>query len=72
MFKWEIKFPGFVPNPYQYFGPKFLTLRGLKVLRLRSAMVEYEQDRWRMIATKVGNGFSPAACKEKAKELEGE
>lgn len=42
----------------------------MKVLRLRNAMVEYEQDRWRLIAAKVGNGFSPAACKEKAKELE--
>ncbi|KAI5851704.1 hypothetical protein DFP73DRAFT_590951 [Morchella snyderi] len=40
------------------------------VLRLRNAMVEYEQDRWRLIAAKVGNGFSPAACKEKAKELD--
>lgn len=65
----EIKFPGFA---HQYLGFKFLTLRGMKVLRLRNAMVEYEQDRWRLIATKVGNGFSPAACKDKAKELEGE
>lgn len=40
------------------------------VIRLRNAMVEYEQDRWRLIAAKVGNGFSPAACKEKAKELD--
>lgn len=65
----EIKFLGFA---HQYLGFKFLTLRGMKVLRLRNAIVEYEQDRWRLIATKVGNGFSPAACKDKAKELEGE
>lgn len=34
-------------------------------------MHEYDQDRWRIIASKVGNGFSAAACKEKAMELEG-
>lgn len=33
-------------------------------------MREYENDRWRIVSTKVGNGFSPAACKEKAAELE--
>lgn len=32
-------------------------------------MREYENDRWRIISTKVGNGFSPAACKEKAAEM---
>jgi hypothetical protein len=35
-------------------------------------MKEYEKDRWRIISTKVGNGFSPVACKEKAAELEQE
>ncbi|KAG0644493.1 hypothetical protein HOY80DRAFT_767237 [Tuber brumale] len=40
------------------------------VLRLRNAIQEYDQDRWRLIAAKVGNGFSPAACREKAKELQ--
>ncbi|KAI5780004.1 hypothetical protein EDC01DRAFT_754298 [Geopyxis carbonaria] len=40
------------------------------VQRLRSAMQEYEQDRWRLIAAKVGNGFSAAACREKAKEFD--
>ncbi|KAH0548283.1 hypothetical protein GP486_008015 [Trichoglossum hirsutum] len=39
------------------------------VHRLRNAIQEYEQDRWRLIAAKVGSGFSPAACREKAKEL---
>lgn len=33
-------------------------------------MREYENDRWRIISTKVGSGFSPAACKEKALEIE--
>lgn len=38
--------------------------------KLRNSMREYENDRWRIISTKVGSGFSPAACKEKAQELE--
>jgi len=33
-------------------------------------MQEYDADRWRIISQKVGSGFSPAACKEKAEELE--
>lgn len=32
-------------------------------------MDEYEKDRWRIIAGKVGNGFTPAACREKGLEL---
>jgi hypothetical protein len=40
------------------------------VQKLRNSMREYENDRWRIISTKVGSGFSPAACKEKAAELE--
>ncbi|KMU77494.1 MYB DNA-binding domain containing protein [Coccidioides immitis RMSCC 3703] len=39
------------------------------VQRLRNAIQDYENDRWRVIATKVGSGFSPAACREKAAEL---
>jgi hypothetical protein len=33
-------------------------------------MHEYEEDRWRIIAGKVGNGFSASACKEKASDLD--
>jgi hypothetical protein len=33
-------------------------------------MQEYENDRWRIISSKVGSGFSPAACRDKASELE--
>jgi len=33
-------------------------------------MHEYENDRWRIVASKVGSGFSPAACRDKAHELE--
>jgi hypothetical protein len=32
-------------------------------------MAEYENDRWRIIASKVGHGFTPAACREKGMEL---
>ncbi|KAK2772907.1 hypothetical protein FQN53_004405 [Emmonsiellopsis sp. PD_33] len=39
------------------------------VQRLRNAIHEYENDRWRVIANKVGSGFSPTACREKAEEL---
>jgi hypothetical protein len=33
-------------------------------------MEEYDNDKWRIISGKVGNGFSAAACKDKATELE--
>jgi len=35
-------------------------------------MEEYDNDKWRIISGKVGNGFSATACKEKAAELDGE
>ncbi|THC91101.1 hypothetical protein EYZ11_009445 [Aspergillus tanneri] len=40
------------------------------VQRLQRALREYENDRWRIVAGKVGNGFTPAACREKASQLE--
>jgi hypothetical protein len=42
---------------------------GCQVQRLRKAIQDYENDRWRIIASKVGHGFTPAACREKATEL---
>lgn len=33
-------------------------------------MQEYENDRWRIISSKVGSGFSPVACRDKAQEFE--
>jgi hypothetical protein len=42
---------------------------GQQVVKLRNAMQEYENDRWRIISSKVGAGFSPAACKDKADEF---
>lgn len=35
-------------------------------------MQEYENDKWRIISAKVGSGFSPAACRDKIAELNGE
>ena len=42
-----------------------------QVQKLRAAMDEYDNDKWRIISGKVGNGFSASACKEKAAELDG-
>lgn len=41
-----------------------------QVQKLRNALKEYENDKWRIISTKVGSGFSPGACKDKVTELE--
>lgn len=46
-----------------------LTTTGLQVAKLRTSMQEYENDKWRIISSKVGAGFSPVACKDKAEEL---
>jgi hypothetical protein len=40
-----------------------------KLERLRQALQEYECDRWQNISAKVGNGFSAAACEDKAAEM---
>ncbi|KAF2708062.1 hypothetical protein K504DRAFT_334200, partial [Pleomassaria siparia CBS 279.74] len=40
------------------------------VQKLRTAMHEYENDRWRIISSKVGSGFSPTACRDKAQEIQ--
>lgn len=40
-----------------------------QVQRLRNAIRDYDNDRWRIIAGKVGHSFTPAACREKATEL---
>jgi hypothetical protein len=40
-----------------------------QIQKLRTALHDYEQEKWRIIAQKVGTGFTSAACKEKAQEL---
>jgi hypothetical protein len=57
---------------YPYNHELALTDRLKQLQKLRNAIQEYENDRWRIISSKVGNGFSAAACKEKATELETE
>ncbi|KAJ5492747.1 hypothetical protein N7539_001493 [Penicillium diatomitis] len=37
--------------------------------RLQRALSDYEHDKWRIVAAKVGNGFTPAACRERADHL---
>ncbi|KAK3356901.1 hypothetical protein B0T25DRAFT_566233 [Lasiosphaeria hispida] len=40
--------------------------------KLRTALQDYENEKWRIVANKVGTGFTPAACRERASELIGE
>ncbi|KAI5247482.1 hypothetical protein E4T47_06412 [Aureobasidium subglaciale] len=42
------------------------------IQRLRTAIHDYDNDRWRFISSKVGSGFSATACKAKAEEIEAE
>nr|XP_036577147.1 MYB DNA-binding domain-containing protein [Colletotrichum truncatum]KAF6784059.1 MYB DNA-binding domain-containing protein [Colletotrichum truncatum] len=37
--------------------------------KLRTALQDYENEKWRIVANKVGTGFTPAACRERAQEL---
>ncbi|KAM0284952.1 hypothetical protein ACHAQH_001639 [Verticillium albo-atrum] len=39
--------------------------------KLQSAMRDYESEKWRIVANKVGTGFTPAACRDRAQELLG-
>ncbi|KAJ5735436.1 uncharacterized protein N7483_000561 [Penicillium malachiteum] len=40
--------------------------------RLDKALRDYEDDRWRVVAAKVGHGFTPAACRIRALNLDPE
>ncbi|KAK3937623.1 hypothetical protein QBC46DRAFT_442987 [Diplogelasinospora grovesii] len=40
--------------------------------KLRTALQDYENEKWRIVANKVGTGFTPAACRERASELLGQ
>ncbi|KAJ3463953.1 hypothetical protein MRS44_008739 [Fusarium solani] len=37
--------------------------------KLRTALQDYENEKWRIVANKVGTGFTPAACRERAEQL---
>ncbi|KAM7197888.1 hypothetical protein V8F33_005380 [Rhypophila sp. PSN 637] len=39
--------------------------------KLRTALQDYENEKWRIVANKVGTGFTPVACRERAAELLG-
>ncbi|ESZ98405.1 hypothetical protein SBOR_1213 [Sclerotinia borealis F-4128] len=39
------------------------------VQKLRTAVHDYEQEKWRIVAQKVGTGFTSTACKDKWTEL---
>ena len=38
---------------------------------MRTALADYENEKWRIIANKVGTGFTPIACRERAEQLMG-
>ncbi|GJN68209.1 hypothetical protein PLICBS_002252 [Purpureocillium lilacinum] len=37
--------------------------------KLRKALQDYENEKWRIVAHKVGSGFTPAACRERSEQL---
>ncbi|CAK7218065.1 hypothetical protein SCUCBS95973_003363 [Sporothrix curviconia] len=39
--------------------------------KLRTALQDYENEKWRIVANKVGTGFTPAACRERAAQMLG-
>ena len=51
------------------FAASRIRLTSLQIQKLRQALHDYEQEKWRIVAQKVGTGFTSAACKEKAREL---
>ena len=38
---------------------------------MRTALADYESEKWRIIANKVGTGFTPVACRERVEQLMG-
>lgn len=39
--------------------------------KLRTALQDYENEKWRFVSNKVGPGFTPQACRERAAQLLG-
>ncbi|KAI0178408.1 MYB DNA-binding domain-containing protein [Pestalotiopsis sp. NC0098] len=37
--------------------------------KLRAALADYESEKWRIVANKMGTGFTPVACRERAEQL---
>ncbi|KAI1265236.1 hypothetical protein F5Y18DRAFT_63505 [Xylariaceae sp. FL1019] len=40
--------------------------------KLRTALQDYENEKWRYVSNKVGPGFTPQACRERMAQLSGE
>ncbi|KAI3559510.1 MYB DNA-binding domain-containing protein [Colletotrichum abscissum] len=40
--------------------------------KLRTALQDYENEKWRIVANKVGTGFTPAACRERTQDFSDE
>ncbi|KAL5614751.1 hypothetical protein BROUX41_004840 [Berkeleyomyces rouxiae] len=38
--------------------------------KLRNALQDYENEKWRIVANKVGTGFTPVACRERAAQIQ--
>ncbi|KAH7144568.1 hypothetical protein B0J13DRAFT_47402 [Dactylonectria estremocensis] len=37
--------------------------------KLRNALQDYENEKWRIVANKVGTGFTPTACRDRADQM---
>ncbi|CAG9993423.1 unnamed protein product, partial [Clonostachys byssicola] len=41
-------------------------------MKLRTVLEDYENEKWRIVASKLGTGFTPAACRDRADQLWGD
>lgn len=46
-----------------------ITDSNVQIQKLRTAVHDYEQEKWRIVAQKVGTGFTSTACKDRWTEL---
>lgn len=60
------------PSPLPSRPRADLSVAGPQDQKLRKALQDYENEKWRVVAHKVGSGFTPAACRERAGQLAGE
>lgn len=40
--------------------------------KLRDALDDYENEKWRIVSSKLGAGFTPVACRDRAESLWGD
>lgn len=60
-----------VHNLRGFAGMRML-ITNLQDQKLRTALQDYENEKWRFVSNKVGPGFTPQACRERAAQLSGE